>query len=76
MPGWPILQWTVTPLQSVASRAEMEREFVKAKGRTALNASREHGVSALSQAHQCRSRTEPFMAALMEIGGSYAEHRD
>jgi hypothetical protein len=28
-PGWPILEWTITPLQSVASRAEMEREFVK-----------------------------------------------
>ena len=28
-PGWPILEWTVTPLQSFASRAEMEREFVK-----------------------------------------------
>ena len=28
-PGWPILEWTVTPLQSVPSRAEMEHEFVK-----------------------------------------------
>jgi len=28
-PGWPILEWTITPLQSVASRADMEREFVK-----------------------------------------------
>jgi hypothetical protein len=33
-PGWPILEWTVTPLQSVEARAEMEREF--AQGRTAL----------------------------------------
>ena len=23
-PGWPILEWTITSLQSVASRAEME----------------------------------------------------
>jgi len=28
MPGWGILEWKVTPLQSVASRAEMERKFV------------------------------------------------
>ena len=33
-PGWPILEWTVTPLQSVEARAEMEREFVQ--GWTAL----------------------------------------
>lgn len=29
MPFWPVLEWTVTPLQSVAARAEMERAVVQ-----------------------------------------------
>jgi len=26
MPGWPLLEWKVTPLQTVAARANMERQ--------------------------------------------------
>ena len=29
MPAWPVLEWKVTPLQSVASRADMERKAVE-----------------------------------------------
>jgi len=29
MPAWPVLEWKVTPLQSVASRADMERKVVE-----------------------------------------------
>jgi hypothetical protein len=30
IPAWPVLQWKVTPLQSVAARAEIERAVVAA----------------------------------------------
>ena len=30
MPAWGLLEWKVTPLQSVAARAEMERKVVEA----------------------------------------------
>jgi len=29
MPAWPVLEWKVTPLQIVASRADMERKAVE-----------------------------------------------
>jgi len=29
MPGWPLLEWKVTPLQSVAARADMERQVAQ-----------------------------------------------
>src|SRR5437762_3051362 len=29
MPAWPVLEWKVTALQSVASRADMERKAVE-----------------------------------------------
>jgi hypothetical protein len=29
MPAWPVLEWKVTPLQSVASRADMERKAIE-----------------------------------------------
>lgn len=30
MPGWPLFAWKVTPLQSVAARADMEQQNVEA----------------------------------------------
>ena len=30
MPGWPLLEWKVTPLQTVAARANMERQVAQA----------------------------------------------
>jgi hypothetical protein len=30
MPAWSLLEWKVTPLQSVEARAEMERRVVQA----------------------------------------------
>ena len=30
MPAWGLLEWKVTPLQSVEARAEMERKAVQA----------------------------------------------